>query len=123
MLIFQLFVSLHQDVSRNQPDEWPTSGSDWLRPVPWGMRGLLNWLKDEYDLPVYITENGFSDPDIPELNDEGRVTYYRSYINEALKGNVSPIPPPSQTPHNPHPHTHFDDLTFDKNCFGIITCF
>ncbi|XP_072030792.1 lactase/phlorizin hydrolase-like [Amphiura filiformis] len=74
-----------QDVERYQPDEWPTSGSGWLRPVPWGMRGLLNWLKDEYNVPVYITENGFSDPDIPELNDEGRVTYYRAYINEVLK--------------------------------------
>ena len=53
------------------------------------MRGLLNWLKDEYDLPVYITENGFSDPpDIPVLEDEGRVTYYRAYINEVLKGKM-----------------------------------
>ena len=50
------------------------------------MRGLLNWLKDEYDKPVYITENGVSTPDIPDLNDTTRVTYYKAYINEVLKG-------------------------------------
>ncbi|XP_072173496.1 lactase/phlorizin hydrolase-like [Diadema setosum] len=75
-----------QDVSRYQPDNWPRSGSDWLRPAPWGLRNLLNWIKDEYDnIPIYITENGFSTPDEYNLNDEGRITYYNAYINEVLK--------------------------------------
>ncbi len=86
-----------QDVERYQPDEWPTSGVGWLRPVPYGMRGLLNWLKDEYHVPVYITENGFSDPPDTGLMDDGRITFYKAYINEVLKGqrficlNVSQI--------------------------------
>ncbi|XP_030855549.1 lactase-phlorizin hydrolase [Strongylocentrotus purpuratus] len=75
-----------QDVYRYQPDNWPTSGSDWLRPAPWGLRGLLNWLKIEYDnIPIYITENGISTPDEFNLEDDTRTTFYNSYINEALK--------------------------------------
>ncbi|XP_022090545.1 lactase-phlorizin hydrolase-like [Acanthaster planci] len=76
-----------QDVERYQPDNWPTSGSDWLRPVPWGMRRLLNWVDKEYGKPIYITENGVSTADVAELNDETRVTFYKAYINEVLKAS------------------------------------
>ncbi len=75
-------------MQRHQPDEWPTSGSEWLRPVPWGLRELLNWVQDEYNLPIYITENGVSTLDVPGLEDETRVTYYRAYVNEILKGKL-----------------------------------
>ena len=27
---------------------WPHSGSDWLRPVPWGFRHLLRYIKRRY---------------------------------------------------------------------------
>ncbi|XP_033637372.1 lactase-phlorizin hydrolase-like [Asterias rubens] len=77
-----------QDVSRYQPQEWPTSGSDWLRPVPWGLRRLLNWVQKEYGKPIYITENGVSTPDVSELNDVSRITFYGAYINEVLKASL-----------------------------------
>ncbi|XP_038073990.1 lactase-phlorizin hydrolase-like [Patiria miniata] len=77
-----------QDVDRYQPDNWPKSGSDWLRPVPWGLRRLLNWVSQEYGKPIYITENGVSTADVAELNDTSRQTYYGAYINEVLKASV-----------------------------------
>ncbi|XP_041468729.1 lactase-phlorizin hydrolase-like [Lytechinus variegatus] len=78
-----------QDVERGQPDNWPTSASEWLRPVPWGLRGLLNWVKDEYDgIDIYITENGVSTPDEFNLDDDARVTFYQAYLNEALKAQM-----------------------------------
>ncbi|XP_071476158.1 lactase-like protein [Diadema antillarum] len=57
--------------------------------VPWGFRGLLNWVKEKYgDVPIYVTENGVSEPDGPmNLDDELRCKYYRAYLNEALKAS------------------------------------
>ncbi|XP_077982368.1 cytosolic beta-glucosidase-like [Glandiceps talaboti] len=67
-------------------DHWPRAESSWLYVVPWGLRRLLAWIKEEYgNPPIYITENGFSTADILQLNDTERVDYYRSYINEVLK--------------------------------------
>lgn len=44
--------------------------------VPWGIRGVLRWIKDEYNNPpVFITENGFCDHG--ELNDTQRISYHR----------------------------------------------
>ena len=30
-------------------DNWPTSGSDWLRVVPWGMRSVLKYIDETYN--------------------------------------------------------------------------
>ncbi|XP_070577056.1 lactase/phlorizin hydrolase-like [Ptychodera flava] len=77
---------LDQDIERHQKDNWPTSGSEWLRPVPWGLRRLLNWLKKEYNDPmIMITENGVSTPDTSDLNDESRIAFYKAYLSETLK--------------------------------------
>lgn len=43
--------------------------------MPWGMRKVLKWIKDEYNNPpVLITENGYSDHG--ELQDHKRINYY-----------------------------------------------
>jgi len=69
---------------------WPTSGSDWLKSVPWGMRSLMKYIDRTYDTkrhPVFITENGISskgngtDMD-PELDDIWRVDFYNAYIGQ-----------------------------------------
>ena len=64
----------------------------WLYCVPWGMRRMLVWLKQQYNDPeIIVTENGFSvhgehDRKLPAaLQDTDRVTYIKGYINEALK--------------------------------------
>lgn len=54
--------------------------------VPWGMRRLLNWIKETYGNPeLYITENGYADPENGTTDDATRTRFYRLYINEVLK--------------------------------------
>ncbi|KAL7532489.1 hypothetical protein ACHAWF_004159, partial [Thalassiosira exigua] len=49
-------------VAESVDESWPTSGSEWLFSVPWGLRKLLVWIANRYDNPdVYVTENGWSD--------------------------------------------------------------
>ncbi|XP_077992294.1 cytosolic beta-glucosidase-like [Glandiceps talaboti] len=65
---------------------WPSSGSNWLKVVPWGMRRLLEWIKKQYNSPeIIITENGYSSSNTYDLNDLDRVAYLMSYMNEVLK--------------------------------------
>ena len=64
--------------------QWPGTGSFWLKIVPWGLRKLLGWIKNEFNnIEVIITENGVSDKG--GLEDNIRVEYFRGYINEVLK--------------------------------------
>lgn len=63
-----------------------SSGSNWLFFTPDLMRAVLVWIKEQYgNPPVYVTENGFSD-NTGQLNDTGRVNYYKYYINNVLQG-------------------------------------
>ncbi|XP_076816813.1 uncharacterized protein LOC143462503 [Clavelina lepadiformis] len=66
---------------------WPQAASAWLQEVPWGLRRLLAYIKEEFnDPPILITENGFSEEgDSSDLNDWWRKQYYSRYINEVLK--------------------------------------
>ena len=68
------------------------TGSEWLLIVPWGLRRLLNFIKERYNNPIiYITENGVSDRTHAKEDDQ-RCNFLRRYINEALKGDK--ITPP-----------------------------
>ncbi|XP_048237315.1 uncharacterized protein LOC124113782 [Haliotis rufescens] len=71
---------------KDEPDpKWLKSGSSWLYVVPWGVRKILNWVRNNYgEVPIYITENGLSDNN-GTLNDQHRILFYRYYINEVLK--------------------------------------
>ncbi|CAH0558859.1 unnamed protein product [Brassicogethes aeneus] len=58
----------------------------WKNPLitPWGIRKLINWVKDEYDNPlIYITENGYQDDGC--LDDKDRVLFYKGYISEVIQ--------------------------------------
>ncbi|XP_019545090.3 myrosinase 1 [Aedes albopictus] len=62
---------------------WKRAKSSWLYVVPEGLRGMLNWIKQEYNNPpVFITENGYSDDG--QLEDHERVEYYKSHLNAIL---------------------------------------
>nr|CAD7448184.1 unnamed protein product [Timema bartmani] len=59
-------------------------GSSDAKMEPWGLRALLNWVKEEYNNPpVFITENGLGQSS-KELQDNNRITYYKLYLNEVL---------------------------------------
>ncbi|XP_053375783.1 uncharacterized protein LOC123534954 isoform X1 [Mercenaria mercenaria] len=74
-----------RELNEDKDPNWLGSGSDWLKVTPWGIRRLLNWIKDQYgDVPVYITENGVSDRN-GSLNDQHRIYFYKNYINNVLK--------------------------------------
>ncbi|KAF2902682.1 hypothetical protein ILUMI_03503 [Ignelater luminosus] len=63
--------------------EWPSAASPWLKVVPWGFRKLLNYISNRYkDVPIFITENGFSDHE--GLNDQERIDYYEQYLSALL---------------------------------------
>jgi beta-glucosidase/6-phospho-beta-glucosidase/beta-galactosidase len=61
------------------------AASKWLYVVPYGIRRVIKWVRDRYgDIPMYVTENGYSDSGT--LDDEDRADYYRQYINQVLRG-------------------------------------
>ncbi|XP_039884309.1 lactase-phlorizin hydrolase-like [Simochromis diagramma] len=73
---------------------WSSTASDWIYPVPWGLRRLLNYISTEYlsanKLPIYITGNGMpTNYSVDSLTDTSRMDYMRSYINEALKATLT----------------------------------
>lgn len=64
--------------------EWERSGAPWLNVVPWGLRNLLNYIKETYNNPkIYITENGYSDNE-EILEDDARINYYKVSINSTF---------------------------------------
>ncbi|XP_075140639.1 lactase/phlorizin hydrolase-like isoform X1 [Leptodactylus fuscus] len=76
------------DITSEYSVNWPTSAINQHRPVAWGMRRLLNWVKEEYaNVPIYITENGVSTNSNNDYDDMGRIFYYKTYIDEALKAH------------------------------------
>ncbi|XP_071978351.1 lactase/phlorizin hydrolase-like [Engystomops pustulosus] len=75
------------DITEEYSTNWPTSAIAQHRPVAWGLRRLLNWVKEEYgDVPIYITENGVSTNN-NDFDDSSRIFYYKTYIDEALKAH------------------------------------
>ena len=67
------------------------SASIWLKITPFGLRKMLNFIKDKFNNPeILITENGYSDKE-GYLDDAMRVFYYKYYINNVLKGNPSSL--------------------------------
>lgn len=66
---------------------WLDAGSVWLKVAPFGIRRLLNFIKNEYgNPPIIITENGVSERGPVDLKDGHRTYFYEKYINEVLKG-------------------------------------
>ncbi|XP_051571362.1 cytosolic beta-glucosidase-like isoform X2 [Myxocyprinus asiaticus] len=65
---------------------WPICGVHWLAVVPDGLRKLLKYIKDTYtNLPVYITENGFSQMGPVQIEDVDRCYFYQDTLQEVGK--------------------------------------
>uniref|UniRef100_A0A3B5Q9K7 beta-glucosidase n=1 Tax=Xiphophorus maculatus TaxID=8083 RepID=A0A3B5Q9K7_XIPMA len=64
----------------------PTTPIGFTRAVSFGMRRLLNWIKEEYGNPdIYITENSVATPREWAFDEIDRVFLHKTYIDEALK--------------------------------------
>ncbi|NWT52263.1 LPH hydrolase, partial [Erythrocercus mccallii] len=75
-----------QEVSKTVDSSWPSSALPDHRPVAWGLRRLLNWIKEEYgNPPIYIIENGVGRNAKSDVDDNARIFYHKTYIDEALK--------------------------------------
>ncbi|CAN6554605.1 unnamed protein product [Malus baccata var. baccata] len=59
---------VNQSVEYNGVPIGPLGASDWLHVYPRGIRDLLLYTKRRYDNPlIYITENGYDDPNDPNI--------------------------------------------------------
>ncbi|XP_076023939.1 lactase/phlorizin hydrolase-like [Genypterus blacodes] len=76
------------DLKEAEESDSPNTAIHNQRAVAWGLRRLLNWIKEEYGDPdIYITENGVATEKGTTWDDTVRVFYYKTYIDEALKAN------------------------------------
>uniref|UniRef100_A0A3P9J4L6 beta-glucosidase n=1 Tax=Oryzias latipes TaxID=8090 RepID=A0A3P9J4L6_ORYLA len=77
-----------RDIVENQETDSPTTAIKEQRAVAWGLRRLLNWIKEEYGDPdIYISENGAALEAGTLWDDINRVFFYKTYIDEALKAH------------------------------------
>ncbi|XP_054642368.1 lactase/phlorizin hydrolase [Dunckerocampus dactyliophorus] len=75
-----------RDLAEEEEGDSPATAISNQKAVAWGLRRLLNWLKEEYGDPeIYITENGVATESKTSWDDSARVFYFKTYINEALK--------------------------------------
>ncbi|KAG8125102.1 hypothetical protein E2320_020395 [Naja naja] len=57
-----------QEQALEKDFSWPTTALKNMPAVPWGLRRLLNWIKEEYgNPPIYITENGIGIKAKPDI--------------------------------------------------------
>ncbi|KAB0804171.1 hypothetical protein PPYR_01141 [Photinus pyralis] len=62
---------------------WESSAFTLFKVVPWGVRKLLKYIKDNYDdINIYITENGYADTH--SIHDEKRVNYHKRLLSNVL---------------------------------------
>ncbi|XP_069695513.1 myrosinase 1-like [Periplaneta americana] len=83
------FPSYENDmwIMKIMDDLWKRTAGSTRRVVPWGLRKLLKWIKEEYDNPpIFINENGVAD--WGEINDTLRIHYYTHYMYETLNAIV-----------------------------------
>ncbi|XP_055006534.1 lactase/phlorizin hydrolase-like [Boleophthalmus pectinirostris] len=77
------------DVVEEEMWQFPVVVSNGPRMVPWGLRRVLNWVKEEYGNPeVYVTENSMLTVREMATDDFDRVFFLKTYIDETLKAQA-----------------------------------
>ncbi|XP_077065620.1 lactase/phlorizin hydrolase-like [Siphateles boraxobius] len=77
-----------QDIEKDFPDGSENTAVNEQKTVSWGLRRLLNWVKEEYGDPeIYITENGVATVPAVTVDDTDRIFFLKTYVDEALKAN------------------------------------
>ncbi|KAH0459877.1 hypothetical protein IEQ34_010540 [Dendrobium chrysotoxum] len=64
------------------------AASSWLYIVPWGIRKLMSYIKENYkNTAIFITENGMDELNNPFMNlekalkDDKRISYHKEYLS------------------------------------------
>lgn len=79
-----------RDLTEAEESDSANTAMDGQKAVAWGLRRLLNWIKEEYGDPeIYITENGVATDSKLTWDDSARIFYHKTYIDEALKGALT----------------------------------
>ncbi|GJP47403.1 hypothetical protein CLOM_g6594 [Closterium sp. NIES-68] len=97
------WVDCHVDMTAVSPVTGKLIGertaSSWLHVVPSAVQHMLTWISHRYPaVPIIITENGMSEPNIPSrslvrsLCDDQRVRFYRSYLSNILQAKRQGVP-------------------------------
>ncbi|KAJ8351664.1 hypothetical protein SKAU_G00231400 [Synaphobranchus kaupii] len=77
-----------RDLGEVEESGSPGTAINGQRAVAWGLRRLLNWIKEEYGNPeIYITENGVATNSKTTVDDTDRIFFFKTYIDEALKAH------------------------------------
>ncbi len=67
------------------------TGIPGFRVVPWGLRRLLNYVKEKYNNPpVYIMGNGYGETS-GDVQDADRVSHVKDYLQAVLKGHYQHV--------------------------------
>ncbi|KAL0184867.1 hypothetical protein M9458_020563, partial [Cirrhinus mrigala] len=75
-----------QDVKKDEAEGHLNTAVNEQKAVAWGIRRLLNWLKEEYGDPeIYVTENGVATGLDTTVDDTERIFFLNTYVDEALK--------------------------------------
>ncbi|TKS67588.1 Lactase-phlorizin hydrolase [Collichthys lucidus] len=84
------------DVSEEEEADSPTTAISNQRAVAWGLRRLLNWIKEEYGDPeIYVTENGVATdikPQLMTLTESSTPKRSAHYYYHVMKDNGFPLP-------------------------------
>ncbi|KAF4087130.1 hypothetical protein AMELA_G00092510 [Ameiurus melas] len=77
-----------QDLAIGDVSDSHATAMKELKAASWGLRRLLNWIKEEYGDPeIYITENGVATDTATTVDDTERIFFLKTYIDEALKAH------------------------------------
>jgi beta-glucosidase len=71
----------------------PKTQMDW-EIKPDGLEHILTWLHRDYtgELPIYVTENGMANPDLPDVPDQARIDYLDAHLAAARRAIRSGVP-------------------------------
>ncbi|MEM6891694.1 MAG: GH1 family beta-glucosidase [Pseudomonadota bacterium] len=75
------------------PGPLPKTQMGW-EIAPDGLHHILTWLKDTYtgDLPLFITENGMANADVPGVPDAARIAYLETHLEAARQAIAEGVP-------------------------------
>lgn len=75
------------------PGPLPKTQMGW-EIYPQGLHHFLTWAHENYTqgLPLYVTENGMANPDVPDAPDDARIAYLNAHVAAARQAMAEGVP-------------------------------